>query len=136
MDAMLIIELIVLVIIGIPFMIAFIIPLLVMLGDKVRWIPSFTWMLQHYEVDISKPPYCEWMEKSYILFVSLTAIELYTSHFLIKLVTGIKWCVKGIARIFIYLVKLLMKYMTGKWKEWDKELEEEKKQKSKRGWYE
>ncbi len=121
------------IVIGIPLSIAFIIPTLVYLGEKSKRIPSFAFLLKFFNVDITKPPYCDWMERSPMLFLSLTSIELYVSFYLIKIVKGLKWIAKGVW----WLIKnTIGRYVKWQWKKWDedfaKQEEEAKKELNKK----
>jgi len=109
--------------IGIPVCIMFIIPSLAFLGERIKWIPSFNFLLKYFDVDISQPPYCDWMERSPILFISMTSIELYISFFLVKVLKLFKWIVTRIFKI----LKGLVKWQWKKYEEFDKELEAEEK---------
>jgi len=118
---------ILIIVIGIPFAVAVIIPMLVYLGQKTKRIPNFDFLLRYFNVDISQPPYCDWMERSPILFLSLTSIELYVSYYLIKLIGVFKWIGKGIWRIGKGIGNLIMRYMRWQWKKWDEMHEAEEK---------
>ena len=83
--------------IGIPFLTVMIIPALVYIGGKrnSKWFPSFEFLMQYFEVDITKPPYSEWMDKHPLIFVGLTSVELYLSYLFIQVLRPIKKIFKG-----------------------------------------
>jgi hypothetical protein len=125
MDFTTIFELLLIIFIGIPFVIIFIIPLLVYLGEKTKRIPSFTFLLIYFKIDITKPPYSEWMERSPILFVSMTSIEIYVSYYLIKLIRLFKWIVKG---IWWFMKNTIGRYVKWQWKKYDEEFDAQEKE--------
>jgi hypothetical protein len=83
--------------VGIPFLTVMIIPALVFIGGKrnSKWFPSFEFLMKYFEVDITKPPYSEWMDKHPLIFVGLTSVELYISYMLIHVLRPIKKIFKG-----------------------------------------
>lgn len=113
------------IVIGIPLIVVVLIPLTVYLASKSKRLPSFTFLLNYFGVDISQPPYSEWMEKSPILFIGLTSIEIYISYYLVKLVRGTKWVVLKTIGFFKWFVER-------QWAEWDKRFEEEEKENKRR----
>lgn len=120
-DVLTAIELALVVIVGIPFIIAFVIPMFVyFLGGRTRFVPKFEDLMRYFNVDMSQPPYSEWFERSPVLFFSMTAIELYISYYLIYLIRGIKMLFKG---IYWLGNNTLGRYMRWQWKRWDKEFE-------------
>jgi ABC-type amino acid transport system permease subunit len=121
-----IIEWLIAIVVGIPLLIVIIIPTLVYLGARTKRVPSFTFLLNYFEVDITKPPYSDWMERSAVLFIGMTSLEIYTSWYLIKLFRGIKWVATKIVNLFKWYVKR-------QWKQWDDEFakqDEEEKRRS------
>jgi len=81
---------ILIIIIGIPFLLVMIIPALVYIGSKDKRMPSLEDLIKYFGVDVSQPPYSEWMKKHPMIFVGMTAIELYTSYILIIFLRPIK----------------------------------------------
>lgn len=84
------ITVILLIIVGIPLMIAIVIPLIVYKFGSSKRFPSFEYLLEYFKVDVSQKPYCDWIQKHPLIYLSLTSIELYTSYYLIILIKGIK----------------------------------------------
>jgi hypothetical protein len=83
-----ILTIILIIVIGIPFLIVMIIPTLVyFLGKKGI---SLEFLIKYFNVDVTKEPYSKWMEKHPFIFVGLTSIELYTSYFTILIIKSIK----------------------------------------------
>lgn len=117
-DIIVIIEWLLIIFVGLPLLVVMIIPMLVYFGEKSKRVPSFSFLLMYFKVDITKPPYCDWMERSPFLFIGLTSIELYISYFLIKLIRGIKWVVVNIA-------KLISRYMHWQWARWDEDFKKQ-----------
>ena len=81
---------ILIIVIGIPFLVVMIIPALIYLGSKGKKIPSLDFLIKYFGVDVSQPPYSEWMKKHPMIFVGMTSIELYTSYLLIFILRPIK----------------------------------------------
>jgi len=121
-----------LIVVGIPFMIVLIIPSLIYLGAKKKWIPSFEFLIQYFEVDVTKEPYSKWMDKHPLIFIGLTAIELYISWAIIKIIGGIKFVIKKIASGIWKLLKLFAKLQKDQYDRWDKEFEDAEKEKRKK----
>ena len=117
-DIVTIIELGLIVVIGIPFAMVFIIPTLIYLGGRYKFVPKFESLIIYFGIEVNKPPYSDWMERSPILFISMTAIEVYISWYLIKVIRFVKWAVLGVYHLVIGIAKWQWK----KYEEYDKEL--------------
>jgi hypothetical protein len=113
--------------IGIPFMVVMIIPSIIYIASRRKWIPTLEWMIQYFKVDINQPPYSEWMDKHPLIFVCLTSVELYTSYYLIYLIRGIKWGVKKTVVGTYKLLKIYVKHQWDLYDKWNKEIEKEEK---------
>jgi hypothetical protein len=81
---------IIFVLIGIPLLVIFIIPSFALFIAKRIGLPSFNDLLMKFNVDIFSEPYQSWIKRNYVIFVSLTSLELYTSYFLIKIIGWFK----------------------------------------------
>jgi hypothetical protein len=114
----------IIIIFGVPFFLMFVIPILIWIGIKLRIAPDMMFLIKYFKIDPSRPPYSEWMEKSPALFISMTAIELYVSWYLIKIIRGIKWIGKGLWWLGKNTIGRYVKYQ---WKKWDKDFEEQDK---------
>lgn len=127
-------EIALIVFIGIPVGVMFLIPAIVLLGMRFKLLPDFIKLFNEYEIDLSKKPYSEWMEKSPALAVSMGLIEVYLSWGLIKILMGGKWVFRNTVALLKWgavkafdvakvLVKLTQGYMKSQWKTWDRENE-------------
>jgi hypothetical protein len=81
---------ILIIVIGIPFLLVMVIPALVYINAKNKRMPSLEDLIKYFNVDVSQPPYSEWMKKHPMIFVGMTSIELYTSWILIHLLKPVK----------------------------------------------
>ena len=124
---------ILIIVIGIPFLVVMIIPALIYLGSKGKKIPSLDFLIKYFGVDVSQPPYSDWMNKHPMIFVGLTAIELYVSWYLIKLLRGVKWVLKEFFTWVYKGVRALVTLQFEQYKKWDKEFDEEEKKRKKEG---
>ena len=133
LDVMLIIDVLLIVFIGIPFLMVFIIPLLILYAGKIKGIPSLEYLVKYFNVDISKPPYCDYMERSPALFLFWCGLELYISYLLVVILKPMKWLAIRLYDVSIVAIKALYLHQQDQLKKWNDELDRLEKKKRKGG---